>query len=56
MDRKLICISCKREINEGGTVTFKCPKCGDFQITRCRHCREIASKYICPRCSFSGPN
>ena len=56
MDKKLVCISCKKEIHEGGAVSFKCPNCGKFQITRCKHCREIAARYICPACSFSGPN
>jgi len=50
------CISCKTGINEAGSVMFKCPSCKDFQIVRCRHCRELAVKYVCRNCSFIGPN
>ena len=53
-----VCMSCKKRItNQGGGVAdFKCPSCLQFQIIRCRHCRENASKYTCPNCGFSGPN
>ncbi|MEK6932747.1 MAG: zinc finger domain-containing protein [Nanoarchaeota archaeon] len=53
---RLKCLSCKKEINEPGSVNFKCPSCSDYKIVRCRHCREIAAKYVCPLCSFTGPN
>jgi len=33
-----------------------CPKCGKYQIIRCKHCREIVAKYKCPECGFVGPN
>ncbi|MEK6841222.1 MAG: zinc finger domain-containing protein [Nanoarchaeota archaeon] len=56
MDKKLVCISCKKEISESGSVSFKCPNCLKYDITRCRHCRELASRYVCPSCNFSGPN
>jgi predicted RNA-binding Zn-ribbon protein involved in translation (DUF1610 family) len=57
MAKKKNCISCKKDItNDVGTTTFLCPKCGKYEITRCKHCREIAAKYICPGCGFSGPN
>ncbi len=53
---KLRCISCNKEINEAGSVNFKCPSCSEFHIVRCRHCREIAAKYVCQKCGFNGPN
>jgi predicted RNA-binding Zn-ribbon protein involved in translation (DUF1610 family) len=57
MTQKKNCISCKRDItNDAGTISFLCPKCGKYSIIRCRHCREIAAKYTCPECKFSGPN
>ena len=56
MDKKLVCISCKKEISSPGSVNFKCPNCLKQDIVRCRHCREIASRYVCPKCDFSGPN
>jgi predicted RNA-binding Zn-ribbon protein involved in translation (DUF1610 family) len=57
MTTKKTCISCKKDIaNNTGTTTFMCPKCGKYEIVRCRHCREIAAKYTCPECRFSGPN
>ncbi|MBS3166660.1 DUF1610 domain-containing protein [Candidatus Woesearchaeota archaeon] len=53
----LICNSCKVPIaNQRGVVKFKCPNCGDFVIIRCKHCRELGSKYLCQKCGFSGPN
>ncbi len=42
--------------NQGGTVEFDCPNCGKYKIVRCGHCREIAAKYTCPNCNFTGPN
>lgn len=51
------CISCKVSLtNNTGNVTFPCPGCGKYQITRCRHCREVVAKYACPECGFEGPN
>jgi len=51
------CVSCKKDlINDNGTVRFQCPGCGKVEILRCRHCREIAAKYVCSNCGFSGPN
>ncbi len=55
MVKSNVCNSCKREVLEGAAI-FKCPNCGKFDIIRCRHCREIAAKYVCKSCSFSGPN
>jgi hypothetical protein len=56
-EKQLICISCKKRItNEQGSVRFPCPKCGKYEIIRCKHCREIVSKYHCPACDFTGPN
>jgi hypothetical protein len=52
-----ICISCKKTIaNTKGSARFTCPSCGKTLIIRCRHCREVAAKYECPECGFSGPN
>ena len=52
-----ICTSCKsRIVNVEGATSFKCPKCAEEVIFRCAHCRQIASKYICSKCKFTGPN
>ncbi|RMF05071.1 DUF1610 domain-containing protein [Candidatus Woesearchaeota archaeon] len=52
-----ICSSCgKNTTNDNGAVKFKCPKCGEYELTRCSHCREIVAKYKCPGCGFEGPN
>ncbi|MBI2148217.1 DUF1610 domain-containing protein [Candidatus Woesearchaeota archaeon] len=57
MATELTCTSCNVRItNLVGSVNFKCPKCGESEIVRCAHCRKIVAKYICPNCSFSGPN
>ncbi len=54
---ELICSSCKKKIsNSVGTAKFKCPNCGKMDIVRCKHCREIAAKYTCANCNFTGPN
>lgn len=51
------CISTKKSItNDGGAVKFLCPNCGKYTIIRSQHARKIAAKYICPECSFEGPN
>ncbi|MBS3159934.1 DUF1610 domain-containing protein [Candidatus Woesearchaeota archaeon] len=51
------CISCNiRILNQKGTVKFRCPQCGQFDIIRCPSCRKSAIKYKCPNCSFVGPN
>ena len=56
MDKKH-CISCKKNImNNQGAAVFLCPSCGKQEIVRCKHCREIATKYKCPSCGFTGPN
>ena len=56
-EKQLTCSSCKKRItNSTGTTTFQCPSCGKAEITRCKHCREIATKYTCPNCGFTGPN
>ncbi|MBI2145930.1 RNA-binding protein [Candidatus Woesearchaeota archaeon] len=56
MDAKT-CNSCKKKtVNDRGTVTFKCPKCSQYEIVRCAGCRSNAVKYLCPSCNFSGPN
>jgi Zn-ribbon RNA-binding protein len=51
------CNSCKTSLANGiGAVKFKCPSCKDEDIIRCSHCREIAARYKCNKCGFSGPN
>jgi len=54
---KEVCSSCKTDIsNDIGNIKFKCPSCLKQTIIRCKHCREIVSKYKCPECNFEGPN
>ncbi len=51
------CISCKTEIiNDNGSTMFSCPKCEQHEIVRCKHCRELGTRYTCPKCKFTGPN
>ena len=57
MKKKSVCLSCKEDIaNTQGSTSFLCPSCGKVEIVRCRHCRELATKYKCPECGFYGPN
>ncbi len=57
MENKVKCSSCHKELtNISGSVTFKCPNCNKSKIVRCYNCRQIAAKYTCPECEFSGPN
>ena len=42
--------------NDRGSVNFKCPNCGEFEIVRTKNERQIAKKYKCPKCGFEGPN
>ena len=52
-----ICLSCKLKVsNDPGSVRFKCPQCGKFEMVRCSKCRKEAIKYTCPNCEFTGPN
>jgi len=52
-----ICNSCHMDIvNIKGSTSFKCPNCNKHEITRCGHCKILASKYLCSVCSFEGPN
>jgi Zn-ribbon RNA-binding protein len=52
-----ICSSCKRRVvNDKGSVSFKCPKCNQFEIVRCTNCRSNATQYTCANCEFVGPN
>lgn len=51
------CVSCNTTIaNERGSVRFLCPKCGKYEIIRCKNCRQIVAQYTCPGCGFTGPN
>jgi len=57
MEVKKKCLATNTRItNDKGAVTFACPKCGDFEIVRSRHARQIVAKYTCPKCGFTGPN
>lgn len=48
-----VCVSCGRLTHEYSE--FKCPNCGETDIVRCSHCREIANIYKCKNCGFEGP-
>jgi len=51
------CSSCKTPVtNTSGTVSFDCPSCGNQELIRCKHCREVGVRYKCPECEFEGPN
>ena len=53
---KHICISCKVNITTvRGSTKFECPSCEKAVIVRCGNCRQIAAKYNCSECSFTGP-
>ncbi len=55
MEKVKKCTSCKVDIaNLKGSVKFSCPGCGEHEIIRCKHCREIAARYKCI-CEFTGP-
>ncbi|MBI2670994.1 RNA-binding protein [Candidatus Woesearchaeota archaeon] len=57
MNSILKCNSCKVSVtNLTGLVRFTCPSCSEKEIVRCSHCREIAARYKCDNCGFSGPN
>lgn len=42
-------------VNEPADITFKCPACGEVEISRSRKARELSKEYICPKCGFVGP-
>ena len=57
MEEAKKCSATKRRIdNDPGATTFKCPKCGEYEIIRSTFARENAIKYNCPKCGFEGPN
>ncbi|MEK6839378.1 MAG: zinc finger domain-containing protein [Nanoarchaeota archaeon] len=57
MKGTITCISCHKPLtNSQGSTIFSCPQCGKTQIVRCYACRQIAARYECPECQFSGPN
>jgi Zn-ribbon RNA-binding protein len=57
MEKKLKCISCKKElINDQGSTIFTCPNCGKMEIVRCAQCRKLGTKWKCSTCDFEGPN
>ena len=42
-------------VNEVGSITFKCPACGDAEISRTKRARSVSKEYNCPKCGFVGP-
>ncbi|MFW6285674.1 MAG: zinc finger domain-containing protein [Nanoarchaeota archaeon] len=42
-------------INEKGSVTFKCPACGETEVSRSKKARELSKEYTCTKCGFIGP-
>ena len=48
-----VCCSCGKLSDR--YVEFKCPKCGETDMVRCLHCREVYAKYTCKSCKFEGP-
>ena len=55
--KQVACCSCNRTItNDVGSVRFPCPGCGNTEIVRCKHCRQIVVRYKCYECGFEGPN
>ncbi len=43
-------------VNDKGSVSFLCPKCGETEIVRSRNERENVVRYACEKCGFTGPN
>jgi predicted RNA-binding Zn-ribbon protein involved in translation (DUF1610 family) len=57
MEKKTKCLATQQELtNDVGSVVFKCPNCLDYDIVRSKKCRELGTKYTCPKCEFEGPN
>ncbi|MGC8676534.1 MAG: zinc finger domain-containing protein [Candidatus Micrarchaeia archaeon] len=48
-----VCSSCGKLSHD--YTEFKCPKCGNSTIVRCRECRENFRTYKCEVCGFEGP-
>jgi hypothetical protein len=48
------CISCGENLIGSNYVKFPCPDCDEI-IYRCKRCRKLANKYVCPTCGFEGP-
>ena len=42
-------------VNQAGDITFKCPNCGDVEISRTRRARQLSKEYTCTKCGFIGP-
>ncbi|HEQ78764.1 MAG TPA: DUF1610 domain-containing protein [Euryarchaeota archaeon] len=55
MQEEHSCKSCGIRLLGPGTVTFKCPECGNATISRCPQCRDQSVKYTCPACGVQGP-
>ena len=51
-----VCTSCGKLVRpDEKAVTFYCPKCGRYEIIRCKKCRSMSVPYTCPACGFTGP-
>ena len=46
----------KKDSSSQVFVKFTCPNCLKQEIKRTIHEREIATKYECKQCGFTGPN
>ncbi len=42
-------------VNDSANIKFKCPNCGESEISRSRKARSLAKEYKCPKCGFVGP-
>ncbi|MCL4334817.1 MAG: zinc finger domain-containing protein [Candidatus Thermoplasmatota archaeon] len=49
------CNSCGQGLVDAGFSIFSCPNCGEYEIGRCRSCREHSTPYECEKCGFIGP-
>ena len=38
-----------------GEKRFRCPKCGEMTIIRCKKCKTLSTPYKCAKCRFEGP-
>jgi predicted RNA-binding Zn-ribbon protein involved in translation (DUF1610 family) len=57
MEKELKCNSCGVKLTSlVGSVKFSCPSCGKSDISRCKKCRGLGTRYKCKDCGFEGPN
>lgn len=56
VEESKVCISCGAKTGSiKGSITFKCPSCGETPVSRCASCRKAGRPYTCPSCGFVGP-